>query len=101
VTTPDTPEHQSIEEEAFRVFMAGRWRSLGIAGERELDLCDRLARAAADRRAVPDALLWQAKRVWDDHKDRITQEWAEKLNAATDTDTQCTTCPACGCPGMD
>lgn len=98
------PENQTIEEEAFQAFMEGRWRSLGITGERDLDLCDRLASAAANRNAVPDVLLWQAKRVWDTHKDRIVREWAEKLDRAweeADLYTDCQTCPACGCPGME
>lgn len=98
MSTPDTPTNQDLAEDAYQEFLRGDWARLGITGDRELALCDRLRHYAESRRPVPDPLLYQAARVWRENRDRILEEraWEE-----ADLYTDCQTCPACGCPGSN
>jgi hypothetical protein len=81
--------------------MDGKWGQLGITDPEELKVLRRinLARQGADVRDPS----WDAKRIWDRHKARILADWEQALEEAeSDPDFYtCTTCPNCGCPGME
>jgi hypothetical protein len=105
VSTPNAPENSPLLEEIFKIFMEGRWATLGITGERETKLCARIRRYRSEGRTVPSHLLYWAREVWWEHRERILREWEEAIDKATDWDplygNGCATCPNCGCPGSE
>lgn len=101
-----TPEQHPWYPDALRLFMEGKWRQLGITDPAELNILQQIY-TAKQRGSVPSRLFWEARRIWDLHKGRILADWEwapeelQALEAADATDTGCTTCPFCGCPGMN
>lgn len=111
MTLPDTPETRAFLESALKTFSAGHWHLLGITGEQENALHAQLTSYDLAGKTPPARLLYQTKRVWDAHRDRILQAWlgeTEALEAAEDADgidplypEPCESCPNCDCPGME
>jgi hypothetical protein len=104
MSTPEPLENSPLLEEIFQIFMDGRWVTLGITGERETRLCARIRRYRNEGRTIPSHLLYGAREVWEEHRERILQEWEalEKAEAGLDPlRINCNCSPICGCPDRD
>lgn len=103
MTTPPTPERHPWYEDALRIFMEGKWEQLGITDDRDLRLRDRVRAYIDAGRTVPSHLLYWTRAVWELHRARILADWERKLEESeSDPDFYtCSTCPNCGCPGME
>lgn len=102
MTDAPTPEQHPWPTDALRLFMEGQWQQLGITDPAELNVLQQIY-TAKQHGAIPSRLFWEAQRIWDLHKGRILADWERAADAAeADPDFyRCTTCPACGCPGMN
>jgi hypothetical protein len=97
-TSPDTG--RTLQDDILDIFMQGDWEQLGITGEQELTLRNKLRQYASQGVPPPNGPAYAAKRVWEEHRDRILREWTNAMGTG-DLYTDCRTCPNCGCPGMN